>query len=85
MCLKDVSRKFKGVSRMIVGFSKRPLRVFKRCSKGVSRQFQRCFKEVSREFIKESAKWGSRKFHKKVSRVFQDYFNEVLCCNFVVA
>ena len=38
------------------------------------------FKEVSKRF-KESVKCVSRKFHKK----FQESFNEVLFCNFVLA
>ena len=41
-------------------------------------------KEVSRVF-KESVKCVSRKFQVKFSRVFQECFNEVLLCNFVLA
>ena len=53
--------------------------------KGVSRHFHSRYKEVSRVF-KESVKCVLRNFKKKkVSRVFQECFNEVLFCNFVLA
>ena len=53
--------------------------------KVTSSQFQRCVKQVSRLFEK-SIKGGSRKsIKKKIARVFQECFNEVLFCNFVLA
>ena len=42
-------------------------------------------KEVSRVLFKESVNCVSRKFQEKVSRIFQEGFNEVLLSNFVLA
>ena len=58
-------------------------RVFQGSFKGVSRQFQRHFKAVPRVF-KESVNCVSRQFQRKSFKVFQECFNEVLFCNFVL-
>ena len=73
---RKISGCFKEVSRMLQ-------ERFKGVSKKIEGQFQRHSKEVSRAF-KESVKWVL-KISNKVSRVFQECFNAVLFCNFVLA
>ena len=67
---------------MFQGCFKEVLRVsenmFRGCFKGVSMQFKRCFKDVLR------VKCVSRKFQRKVLRIFKESFNEVLFYNFAV-
>ena len=71
---REIQGRFKGGSQ---GYIKEK---FKGFFKGVSWQFQIRFKEVSRVF-KESVKCVPRKFQIK----FQECFNGVFFCNFVVA
>ena len=69
-------KSFKGVSRKIYGSFESPLKVFRgsfkddlRKIQGWQRKWKLCFMKIS----------------KKVSRVFQESFDEVFFCNFVVA
>ena len=60
----------------------------KRSAKGVSREFRGSFKDALRKFqgyLKNLSSVCLRKIQQKISRVFQECFNEVLFCNFVAA
>ena len=63
---------FKGDSRELQGYLKEVQRMFQGSFKDVLRKFQGCYSKCQVCF-------------KKISMVFQEYFNEVLFCNFVVA
>ena len=88
---KEVSRMFqeilKGVYRKFQGSSKDNSRKFKRCFKDILGKFHGCFNNLWREF-QRCFKGFWRKcqlcLKKKVTRMFQECFNEVLFCNFFV-
>ena len=61
---------------------------FKRRSKGGSREVHGNLKDVLRKFqgcLQKVLSVFQENFKKKLSRVFQECFNEVLFCNFVAA
>ena len=89
---KEVLRVFqgrlRGVPRDLQWWFKGASRISKRSSKGVFREFQGSFKDILRKFqgcLKKVSSVFQENFKKKVSMVFQEWFNEVLFCNFVFA
>ena len=68
--VKGVQETFKGDSRKLQGYPKKVQWVFHGSFKAVLKKCQVCSKKIS---------------NNKVPRVFQECFNEVLFCDFIVA